>query len=223
MVDKRACVAQKSAHTKFFCAFWRVGDVSTVMLIRLLNLGWLSVVTLMLDQVLAQAQIRQVADGTGQTNTFTIGWRPSPSSSVVGYALYWGFSNESCTNRIAMHNVTNVTLEGIEPNLTYCFAVAAYDATGEESPWSNLIQYSRPSIVMPGVLQLQQMNLTATNPVMRLSFTAQAGSNYRLQATEDFQRWKVLSITNCVQQQLVVYDLPYSASIPHRFFRLIEE
>ena len=197
-----------------------------------LNLGWL-VVMLMLGQELGRAQIRRItgATGVGQANTLTVLWNPSPSPGVVGYALYWGLSEDSCTNRIVLRNVTDVTLVGFKRRVTYYLAVAAYDATGEESPWSNRIQYSRAPVVMPvippttvtNLLQLQRMNLVGATPVMRLSFTGQAGGNYRLQATEDFQHWDVLCVTNCVQQQLVVYDLPYSATTPHRFFRLLQE
>jgi len=77
--------------------------------------------------------------------------------------------------------------------------------------------------VTTNLLQLQHVQLAGTNPVMRLSFTAQAEENYRLEVTEDFQRWDVLCVTNCAKQQLVVYDLPCVASAPHRFFRLLEE
>ena len=198
------------------------------MSIRPLNFGWL-LVMLLLGPVLGQAQIRRVNGNVpGQANALTVVWNPSPSPGVVGYALYWGVSSDSCTNRIAVRNVTNVTLVGLRQRATYHFAVAAYDATGEESPWSNLIQYSRaPRLIAPTVttnlLQLQHMQLAGTNPVMRLSFTGQAEESYRLEVTEDFQRWDVLCVTNCAKQQLVVYDLPYVPSAPHRFFRLLEE
>ena len=187
---------------------------------------------LMLGQVLGQAQIYRVT-GTivSQTNALNLVWNPSPSPGVVGYAVYWGLSDDSCTNRIALRNVTSVTLAGFRRRGTYSLAVAAYDASGEESPWSNSIQYSRPPFVMPvlppntatNLLQLQHMNLTGTNSVLRLSFTGQADVDYQLQATEDFQRWEVLCATNCVEQQLVVYDLPYSATTAGRFFRLVQE
>lgn len=201
------------------------------MSVGLLNLGWM--LALLLSQQLGQAQIRRMngATGVGQANTLTVVWNPSPSPGVTGYALYWGLSDDACTNRIVVRNVTSVTLVGFKRSATYYLAVAAYDATGEESPWSNRIQYSRAPVVMPvipsttvtNLLQVQRMNLIGATPVMRLSFTGQAGGSYRLQATEDFQHWDVLCLTNCVQQQLVVYDLPYSATTPHCFFRLLQE
>jgi len=195
------------------------------------NLGW-ALVMLMLGGELGHAQIRPMTGARlpGQANTLTIVWSPSPSPEVSGYALYWGLSEDSCTNRIALRNVTNVTLVGFKRKLTYHLAVAACDATGDESPWSNRIQYSRtlqmlpiPSNTATNLLQLKQVNVTATNSVIRLSFTGQAGSDYRLQSTEDFQRWDDVCATNCVEPQLVVYDLPYSPTTPHRFFRLLQE
>ena len=186
----------------------------------------------MLGEALGQAQIRRmtVARVPGQANTLTIVWEPSPSPEVIGYAVYWGLSEDGCTNRIALSNETAVTLVGFRRRLTYHIAVAAYDATGEESPWSNRIQYSRTSLFMPSppktvtnLLQLRYVSLSDTNAVIRLSFTGQEGGYYRLQTTQDFQRWDDVSATNCEQPQLIVYDMPYSASTPHRFFRLLQE
>ena len=190
---------------------------------------------LMLGGELGHAQLRHMTGARvpGQANTLTIVWSPSPSPEVIGYALYWGLSADSCTNRIALRSVTNVTLVGFRRRLTYHFAVAGYDAGGEESPWSNRIQYSRTPRLMPvppsppktstNLLQLQHVNVTGTNAVLRLSFTGQAGGNYRLQTTEDFQSWVDLYATNCVKQQLIVYDLPYSPTLPRRFFRVLQE
>jgi hypothetical protein len=202
------------------------------MSLRPLNLGWL-LVMLLLGQELVQAQLRRLNRPTlpGQANALTLIWSPSPSPEVVGYSLYWGLSEDSCTNRIVVLNETNATLVGFRRRVTYHLAVAAYDVTGEESPWSNSIQYSRPSLVMPvippgtatNLLQLQQVSLTSTNRLIRLSFTAQTDVSYQLQATEDFQRWDDLCTTNCEQPQLVVYDLPYSVTTSHRFFRLLQE
>lgn len=193
------------------------------------NLGCL-LVMLMLVQEPGQAQIHRVlgANLPGQANALTVVWNPSPSPSVAGYAVYWGLSSDSCTNRIAVRSVTNVTLVGFRRNATYHLAVAAYDAAGEESPWSNRIQYSRtpqaiPSMAVTKLSPPQPIVPSGTNPVLRLTFMGQAGGNYRLQATEDFQHWDVLCTTNCEQQQLIVYDLPYSATIPQRFFRLLSE
>ncbi|HEX5222392.1 MAG TPA: fibronectin type III domain-containing protein [Verrucomicrobiae bacterium] len=192
------------------------------------NLGWVLVI-LMLGSEWSHAQIRREtpARATRQANTLTIVWRPSPSPEVIGYALYWGLSADSCTNRVDLGNVTNVTLVGFQRRLTYHFAVAGYDASGEESPWSNQIQYSRPrtipTLTLTNRLQLQHVNLTSTNPVLRLSFMGQADVSYQIETTQDFQRWDVLCITNCAQEQLVVYDLPYHPDSPHRFFRLRPE
>jgi len=203
------------------------------MSVRPVNLGWVLVV-LILGQELGRAQIRRMTGastlGQANTNALTIVWSPSPSPGVIGYAVYWGLSDDTCTNRISLRNVTDVTLVGFRRRVTYYLAVSAYDANGEESPWSNRIQYSRTPIVMPmtapitvtNLLQMQRVDLAGSNQVLRLSFTGQAGSNYQLQTTEDFQSWEVLRTTNCVQPQLVVYELPYSPTTPHRFFRLLE-
>lgn len=200
------------------------------MSVRLLNLGWL-VVILLLGQELGQAQVLHVIGATlpDQANALTITWNPSPSPEVVGYVVYWGLSDDSCTNRIVLRNVTNVTLVGFRRRATYHLAVAAYDATGEESPWSNQIQYSRviqlpsPPQTLTNSFKLQPVNLIRTNSMLRLSFTGQAGSNYRLQTTQDFLRWEDFCATNCDQQQLVFYDLPYSATVTHCFFRVLQE
>jgi hypothetical protein len=188
------------------------------------NWGWVMV---MLSQLSGQAQIwRAFESGIGnQTNTLTVVWSPSPSPGVAGYALYWGVTSDACTNRLALGNVTNVTLGGFRAKVTYHFAVAAYDQAGDESLWSNAIQYSlpdaspsRPVPVVLNHLGLQAVNHNGTNSMVRLSFVGLAGTSYQLQATEDFKHWEVLLVTNCARRQRIEYDWPATGHC--RFFRL---
>lgn len=92
--------------------------------------------------------------GTGGGNSFiyntTLSW-DAPTANIdgsnltvtdlVGYKVYYGNNAGGSMvfgNVITLSNVTTVTI----PNLTlgtYCFAVTAYNAGGDESDYSNIV------------------------------------------------------------------------------------
>jgi hypothetical protein len=69
----------------------------------------------------------------GQAN---LAWNASTSANVAGYKLYYGTSSGNYTNNIKVGMVTSYTVSGLAPR-TYYFAVTAYDASGNESGYSN--------------------------------------------------------------------------------------
>lgn len=191
------------------------------------NLG-LVVVMLMLGRWPGQAQLYRplIPPLSGNSNALTVIWEPSPSEQVAGYALYWGVNGSPCTNRIMLRNVTNTTLAGFKPGDTYQLAVAAYDAAGEESPWSNRIEYRRPpkasSTAVVPKLELDPIHSSGTNSLLRLGFLGQPGVTYLLQSSEDLRHWVTISTTNCPGEQQVEFKLPFTANVPQRFFRLVQ-
>jgi len=83
------------------------------------------------------------------------GWDASPDPTVVGYYIGWGLATGQCTNLIEVGNVTDVTLSGLSTNVLYYFTVVAHDATGQQAPPSNEVQFmgsNSPAVTPPSLL-----------------------------------------------------------------------
>src|ERR1700677_3907133 len=78
-----------------------------------------------------------VGTTTNMTVSTSLTWNPSPDPSVVGYNIYYGITNGVYTNMISVGNVTNTTIQNLEPNTVYYFVTKAYDDAGNESLPSN--------------------------------------------------------------------------------------
>ena len=76
-------------------------------------------------------------------------WDPAPDASVTGYNIYYGVGSRAYTNRTALGNVTNATIQLPTRNQLYYFAATAYSATGLESDFSNEVNYFTPRGVSP--------------------------------------------------------------------------
>jgi len=66
----------------------------------------------------------------------SLAWDPSASEGVTGYNVYVGLSSGNYNDPIAIGNQTSYTVTGLSTG-TYYFAVTAFDATGNESGFSN--------------------------------------------------------------------------------------
>jgi len=76
-------------------------------------------------------------------------WDPPPDPSVTGYNLYYGVGSRSYTNKTAVGNVTNATVQLPARNQQFYFAATAYNAVGLESDFSNEATYVTPRGVLP--------------------------------------------------------------------------
>jgi hypothetical protein len=74
----------------------------------------------------------------------TLNWNPSTNSNVAGYNIYYGTSSQTYTNVITVGNVTNATVTGLLEGVTYFFAATTYDASGNQSGFSNQASYAVP-------------------------------------------------------------------------------
>jgi hypothetical protein len=97
-----------------------------------------------------------VLAGLSQAKTVTLAWDASPEATVVGYRIYYqaGSSAAPLAGTGAVEGASPVdiglrlsaTLSGLADAQTHYFAVTAYDAAGNESPYSNQVS-SLPVVV----------------------------------------------------------------------------
>ena len=77
-------------------------------------------------------------------STVTLAWDPSSDPAVVGYRVYEGGSCRAYTNVIDVGSATSVTLSNLIWGATYFFALTAYDASSNESPFSGELSFTVP-------------------------------------------------------------------------------
>lgn|GEM_PF-1387440 len=71
--------------------------------------------------------------------TATLFWNASPEGDLGGYRIYHGASSGSYTAVFDVGNVTQYTINNLTDGETYYFAVTAYDTSGNESGFSNVV------------------------------------------------------------------------------------
>ena len=75
-------------------------------------------------------------------NTVTLEWDPNTEPDIAGYIVYYGFETRNYQYSIDVGKKTSVTVEDLEPGVTYYFAATAYNAEGYESDFSEEIEYT---------------------------------------------------------------------------------
>jgi chitinase len=76
----------------------------------------------------------------------TLAWDPNTESDLAGYKVHYGTASGSYTVHTDVHNVTTYTVTGLTAGQTYYFAATAYDASGNESGYSNPVSYAVPGV-----------------------------------------------------------------------------
>ena len=71
-----------------------------------------------------------------RAQTLALVWKPSISTNVIGYKLYYGGQSGVYTNIVDVGNATNCVVSNIPTNVTHYFAATAYDDMGVESQFS---------------------------------------------------------------------------------------
>ena len=74
-----------------------------------------------------------------------LGWNASPSPQVTGYELYYGTVSGYYSESVDTGAATTASLSGLQAGQTYYFAALAYDAAGDQSPFSNEVKYAVPA------------------------------------------------------------------------------
>ena len=76
----------------------------------------------------------------------TVAWDPNPEPEVAGYKIYYGTSPGSYTSSLDAGNATSIVISGLRDGATYFFSAVAYDASNNESGFSNEITYAVPAV-----------------------------------------------------------------------------
>jgi hypothetical protein len=79
----------------------------------------------------------------------TLAWNANAATSnsstnTVGYRLHIGSTSGTYTQTTDVGNTTSVTVSSLTSGVTYYCVVAAYNAAGAESPYSNEVSYQAP-------------------------------------------------------------------------------
>ena len=85
-------------------------------------------------------EVAATGDGSGVTVAGTglanLAWDASTTPNVAGYKLHYGTSSGNYSNTIDVGMVTGCSVSSLAPG-TYYFTASAYDASGNESGYSN--------------------------------------------------------------------------------------
>jgi hypothetical protein len=147
--------------------------------------------------------------------TVSLGWSPSSDTNVVGYNIYYGTSSGDYTSEVAIGNVSVITVSNLTFGATYYFAATAVDSAGNESGFSNEIQY-----IIPGILTLS----AGANPgdPMLIKFPVAPTHWYEVQASVDLQSWTTIWQTEvATSNEWVQFSDPDASQFPSRFYRLV--
>ena len=120
----------------------------------------------------------------GQTacfaSTVVLQWDPNTDTDLAGYKVYYQsdssttpFQGTGATQGSApvdVHNQTTATVSGLDPAHPYYFAVTAYNTSGVESAYSNIV--SVPELVPPTVSLTSPANGASVNGTVSVNATA---------------------------------------------------
>ena len=123
----------------------------------------------------------------GQTacfaSTVVLQWDPNTDTDLAGYKVYYQadsstppFQGTGATqgpSPIDVHNQTTATISGLDPAHAYYFAVTAYNTSGVESVYSNIVYV--PELVSPTVSLSSPANNASVSGTV--SVTASASDN----------------------------------------------
>lgn len=73
-----------------------------------------------------------------------LAWDPSPHAEVTHYRVYWGYQSRTYSTWFDVGNVTNTTVGDLADGTRYFFAVTARTDDGQESDYSNEVEYTTP-------------------------------------------------------------------------------
>lgn len=105
----------------------------------------------------------------------SLSWKPSLSTNVVGYKIYYGKTSHVYTINAVVGNVTNTTVTGLAIGTTYYYAATSYDAAGDESTFSNEASYDMTNTApKPGMIANNNRGASSKVATRTLTATGQS-------------------------------------------------
>ncbi|MFA7062148.1 MAG: Ig-like domain-containing protein [Pedobacter sp.] len=77
---------------------------------------------------------------TASAMDVSLQWDPNTESDLAGYKVYYGIDDLSNPIQQDVNLQTDVTISGLNPDRNYSFAVVAYNTSGLESSFSNVVK-----------------------------------------------------------------------------------
>jgi hypothetical protein len=143
-----------------------------------------------------------------------LGWNPSPDPTVAGYAVYYFAAGSSVTNRQDVGMTNETTLFTLSACSNYTFYVVAYDASGLESPPSNIVSYN------PQVLSSLNV-IPAAAGTVNLQFSAAPGTPCHIEYSPTLNptQWQTLGSATADENGNVTLTDTVPGAAPARFYR----
>ncbi|WP_136526869.1 Ig-like domain-containing protein [Geomonas ferrireducens] len=136
-----------------------------------------------LSALLSVAILLIVAPATSLATDVSLAWDPSPDPDLAGYRIYYQANSVAVPFQgtgafegnapVDGRNSTTATISGLDPANSYYFAVTAYNSSGAESVYSNIV--SVPETLPPTVSITSPANNDAVSGTV--SVTASATDN----------------------------------------------
>ena len=180
------------------------------LMMRSSNAVW-SQVAMFFSRRLAAFMLTFIAFPALASVSVSLAWNPSPDSSVAGYKVYYGVASHVYTNSVDVGLVTNATIAGLSPNVTYYFAATTHDSSGAESVFSNEAVYTVPQaqatsnsvVTAQGVVAGQNVSLSvAAQGTGQLKYQWKFNSSIIATATN-----AVLSLNQVLAAQSGIYSV----------------
>lgn len=118
-----------------------------------------------------------------------VSWQPNTEPDLAGYQIYYGTTSRFYSVIIDVGNTTQYTVTGLNPGVTYYFAVTAYDINGNESDYSEEVSYqvldtTPPTVTQAVCEQADKVKVVFSEPVEKAS--AELASNYSIAPTSSY-------------------------------------
>jgi ribonuclease E len=157
--------------------------------------GWVAILIFVINMTLGSAQAAQ---------NVHLAWQASPDTNAVGYIVHYGADSTNYSDQLDVGTNTSGTVTGLPDSGTTYFAVAAYDASGMESPLTVPVSFTGPG---PSYAVSVQAN-PPTSGVVTGAGTFLAGSNVTVTATANigytFANWSADGVSLSTSQNYTV-------------------
>ena len=119
-----------------------------------------------------------------------IAWLPSADASVTGYNIYYGTNSHAYSGMISAGNVTNATINNLQPDTTYFFSVKSHDDAGNEGIFSNEASFAGYAVTpTSGGLRVKTCPAALKLDQLLFSLAPGAPANARINPTNGVLSW----------------------------------